>query len=112
LETDPYREIPALAALRFILEVIAWVAIYFAWGWIPLVFAVAALTIFSVPGDKHMVVVKVPGWVRIALEVAVAIAGVAAAHKVLSIPPAGTFLLIYAIMFAASRKRMRWLLHH
>jgi predicted secreted protein len=112
LETEPYREIPALAALRFILEVIAWVAIYFAWGWIPLAFAVLALSLFSVPGDKHRVIVKVSGPIRIALEVAVAVAGVAAAHRVLAIPPAGTLLLIYAIMFAASRKRIRWLLHH
>lgn len=112
METEPYREIPALAALRFILEVIAWVAIYFAWGWIPLAFAVLAVSVFSVPGDKHMVIIKVSGPIRIVLEVALAIAGVAAAHKVLAIPPAGTLLLIYALMFAASRKRLRWLLAH
>ena len=112
METEPYREIPALAALRFILEVIAWVAIYFAWGWIPLAFAILAVSVFSVPGDKHRVIIKVSGPIRIALEVALAIAGVAAAHKVLAIPPASTLLLIYALMFAASRKRLRWLWAH
>ena len=110
MATDRYRESPALAAARFLLEVIAWIAIYFAWGWVPLVFAVVTLAFFNVPGDKHIVGVKVSGPIRIALEVAVAIAGVAAAHAVLSFPPAGTLLLVYAIMFVASRQRLRWLL--
>jgi hypothetical protein len=112
LATDRYNESPALAAARFLLEVIAWIAIYFAWGWIPLVFAVAVLAIFNVPGDKHRVAVKISGPIRIVLEVAVAIAGVAAAHAVLAFPPAGTLLLLYAVMFAASKQRMGWLLKH
>jgi hypothetical protein len=112
LEINPYREPPALAALRFALEPAAWIAIYFAWGFVPLVLAIAAVSVFSVPGDKHMVVIKTPGKVRILIELALAVAGVAAAHQAWRIPPASVLLLAFAVLFAASRRRLRWLWQH
>jgi hypothetical protein len=112
LETEPYREPATLVALRFALELIAWIAIYFAWGWIPLVFAVAALALLSVPGDKHMVVIKIAGPLRILVEAVVAAAGVIAAGRAWSTTAAGALLFAFAVLFAASRRRMRWLWQH
>ena len=110
--TDTFRESPALAAVRFILEMIFWVSIYFAWGWVALALAVAALSIFSTPGDKHRVFIAVPGKLRLLLEVVVALAGIAAAYQVWAFPPAGALLLVTAVAFAASRKRIAWLWAH
>ena len=112
MATDSYREPAALVALRFALELIAWIAIYYAWGFIALVFAIAAVAVFSVPGDKHMVVIKVPGKLRILIEAALAITGVAATHRAWGVPTASALLLATAILFAASRQRLRWLLQH
>lgn len=110
--TDPYREAPALAALRFALEVIAWVAIHFAFGWPFLALAVVALSIFSVPGDKHLVVVPIPGILRIILELAVFVAGAVAIFQTWSFPPVSVYTLIVALMFVSSHRRLRFLLQH
>jgi hypothetical protein len=109
LETDPYREPAALAALRFALEVFAWIAIYFAWGWPFLILAVAVLSVFSVPGDKHKVVIPISGKARIALEIIVFVAGVAGAYLVWSVPSASVVALIIAVMFVSSHRRMIFL---
>ena len=112
METDPYREPPALAALRFGLEVTAWIAIYRAWGWPFLVLAVAILSVFSVPGDKHKVVIPISGKLRIALEIIVFVAGVAGAYLVWSVPSASALALIFAVMFVSSHRRMTFLWNH
>ncbi len=112
METEPYREPPAVAALRFVLEVIAWIAIYFAWGWVPLALAMAALSLLSVPGDKHMVVIRVSGPVRIVVELVVVIAGTAAARQAWSTGAAAALLLAFVVLFAAARTRLRWLWQH
>jgi hypothetical protein len=112
LATEPYREAPALAALRFILEVISWVAIYFAWGWVPLALVVAALSLFCVPGDKHLVAIKVKGPVRLGIEALAALAGVAAAYLSASIWVAGGLLVAFLVVYAASRTRLEWLSRH
>lgn len=111
METDPYREPPALAAVRFALEVVAWVAIHFAFGWPYAVLAVAVLALFSVRGDKHRVIVAIPGWLRVILELAVFAAGGLAIHRVWSFPSVSIYTLLVAIMFASSHRRMRFLLH-
>lgn len=112
LATNPYREPPALAALRFGLEVVAWIAIYFAWGWPLLILAVATLSLLNVPGDKHTVVIAIPGKVRIALELLVFAAGVIGAYLVWQVPPASVLALIVAIMFVSSHRRMVFLWSH
>jgi hypothetical protein len=112
LATEPYTEPVALSALRFALEVAAWIAIYFAWGWIPLALAIATLSLCSVPGDKHMVVIRVNGPTRILLEALVAACGIAAARLAWSVPAALVLLTGFIVLFALSRSRLRWLWHH
>lgn len=119
METEPYREPPALAALRFALEVTAWVAIYFAWGWPFLILAVALLSLLSVPGDKHRVVIAVPGKLRIALEILVFAAGVVGVYQVIrrtsggwSVPATSLLTLVIAVMFVSSHRRMMFLWNH
>jgi hypothetical protein len=111
LETSPYREPPALAALRFALEVVAWVAIHFAFGWPFAVVAVAVLALFSVRGDKHRVIVPIPGWLRVILEILVFAAGGYAVYHAWSFPSISIYTLFIAIMFASSHRRMRFLLN-
>ena len=97
------------ATLRFALELAAWIAIYFAWGIFALAAAVAALTIFSVPGDKHRVIVRVPGAARVSLELMVSLAGAAAAWQVRG-PVWGLVLLAgTAALVATAYRRWRWL---
>ena len=109
---EPYGESKAPAALRFVLEVLAWLAIYFAWGWIPLALAMAALSLLSVPGDKHMVVLPVSGPVRIMVEALVAGAGIVAAAQAWSWIVGAVLLGAFAVLFATSRPRLRWLWQH
>lgn len=109
MATELYKEPPALAALRFGLEVVAWVAIYFAWGWPFLILTIALLSSLSVPGDKHKVVVSIPGKARIALELAVFVAGAVACYRVWQVPSTSAYCLAVAVMFASSHRRMRFL---
>jgi hypothetical protein len=99
-----FHESPWLAALRFIVELVAWIAIYFSWGLIPLLLAVGALTLFSVPGDKHLVLVAIPGPLRMALEAAVTVFGIWGAARVFG-PPAGFALAALAIGVAGLTHR-------
>jgi hypothetical protein len=62
--------------LRFIVELVAWVATPWALARYSVVLAVVGVvvliglpTIFATPGDKAKVVVAVPGWVTIGLVV-------------------------------------------
>lgn len=112
METEPYHEPAALAALRFALEVVAWVSIYFAWGLPFLILVVALLSTLTVRGDKHPVVIAIPGKLRIALEIAVFAAGAVAMYQVWKIPSVSAFALVVAIMFVSSRRRMHFLWHH
>jgi hypothetical protein len=112
LETDPYREPPALAALRFALEVAAWIAIYFAWGWPFLIVAVALLSLLNVPGDKHVVVIPISGKIRILIELAVFAAGIYACYLIWSVTSVSAFSLAVAIMFVSSHRRMLFLWNH
>ena len=109
---EPYVEARFPAALRFVLEVLAWIAIYFAWGWIPLALSMAALSLLSVRGDKHMVVLPVSGPIRILTELLVGAAGVVAAARAWSWIAAALLLSGYVVLFAVSRPRLRWLWQH
>lgn len=110
--TNSYQEPPALAALRFLLEVVAWVAIYFAWGWPFLILAVALLSSLSVPGDKHKVIVSIPGKARIVLELGLFIAGAVACYRVWNVPSTSGYSLAVAVMFVSSHRRMMFLWKH
>ncbi|MGQ0562288.1 MAG: hypothetical protein ACT443_10480 [Gemmatimonadota bacterium] len=112
METNPYREPPALAGLRFALEVLAWISIYFAFGWPYLIITVALLSTLTVRGDKHPIIIAVPGKLRIVLEIVVFAAGAVAIYLVWRIPSVSAYTLIVAIMFASSHRRMKFLWHH
>ena len=79
---------PASATLRFLVELIAWVAGPWAvatitgelWTAIPAaLILIGAVSIFSTPGDKLHVVVATPGPVRLAIEILLAAAAVVGA---------------------------------
>ncbi|MBI4410251.1 MAG: hypothetical protein HY561_11115 [Gemmatimonadetes bacterium] len=106
---EALHESPLLAGYRFLLELAAWVAIYFAWSWIALVLAVAALSLFSVPGDKHLVLVRIPGPMRILLEAGVGAAGIAAAGRVGGSPAALLLAAAYLALFGLSWRRLAWM---
>jgi hypothetical protein len=63
------------AALRFGVEVMAWVAIQRVWGWGAMIVAILVLAIFNARGDKQVRGIPVPGGVRIVLEVGLMVAG-------------------------------------
>lgn len=101
---------PSGAALRFVLEVLSWAAIGWAWGWLALAASVVALAIFSAPGDKRNVIVAVPGPLRLALELGIAALGLLAAYDAWGVPAAGVGLALLAIYLPVARERLRWLL--
>ena len=112
METNPYREPPVLAGLRFALELIAWVAIYFAWGWPFVILAMALLSLFNVRGDKHRVAVAIPGKLRILIELIVFVAGAVACYKVWAVPSTSAYSLAVAVMMMSSHRRMVFLWNH
>lgn len=63
------------AALRFGVEVVAWVAIQRVWGWGAMIVAILVLAIFNARGDKQVRGIPVPGGVRLVLEVGLMIVG-------------------------------------
>lgn len=70
------NEVGVASALRFIVELIAWVATPWALASHSVVLAVVSVvvliglpTIFATPGDKARVIVPVPGWGTILLVV-------------------------------------------
>ncbi len=67
------------AALRFGVEVIAWVAIQRVWGWGAMIVAILVLAIFNARNDKQVRGIPVPGVVRIVLEVGLIVVGAIAA---------------------------------
>ncbi|MGH7480615.1 MAG: hypothetical protein ACRELV_00540 [Longimicrobiales bacterium] len=104
------RRDPWASVLRITIELGAWISIYFAWGVIPMLLAVAALVLFNVPGDRRVVLIRVPGPLRIVLELIVMVAGIVAAFQGFGILGgalmlAGTLLLVFIFS-----ERLVWLL--
>ncbi len=87
---SPYDTVPS-AALRFAVEVVAWVAGPWAafeltdrW-WVAVLVGIVLVTlpaVFSTPGDKHQVVVATPGRARVIIEVALDTAAIVGAWVV------------------------------
>jgi hypothetical protein len=104
--------------LRFLVELIAWVAGPWAMGewlgvWagaIALVVLVALPAVFSVPGDKHQVIVPVPGALRFSLELDLGI--VAAVAAWVAWPPAAAVTATVVVVLAqlTGWRRSRWLI--
>jgi hypothetical protein len=109
---------PLSAGLRFAMELIAWIAGPWAVGqWLgpwaaalALLILVAAPAIFSTPGDKHQVIVPVPGVVRFTLEVDLATAGVVAAWFAWPRWAAAVATVVAVGAQVTGWRRSRWLL--
>jgi hypothetical protein len=104
-----FHESTGLAAFRFALELIAWILIYAAWGLFPFVIAIVATSVLGVPGDKHLVIVAVPGRIRLLIEALLALAGVTAAATTLGAGPALLFGSACLGLAVLARHRWIWL---
>jgi asparagine N-glycosylation enzyme membrane subunit Stt3 len=101
---------PAAAALRFALEVGAWLAILQAWGWGALVLAVLALALFNARGDKKVQGILVPGPMRVVLEIGVLLLGSLAAARWIGLPAGLLMAMAVLLLIVLGRGRYRWLL--
>ncbi|MFC9674829.1 hypothetical protein [Streptomyces sp. NPDC056949] len=104
------------SALRFTMELIAWVATPWAlWeqSWLLAVLAVMILiglpTVFSTPGDKAQVLVAVPGSVTILLVLLQFGAAVISAWLAWPVWSAVLVSLLAAASLVTERRRWRWL---
>ncbi|KAB2382726.1 hypothetical protein [Actinomadura montaniterrae] len=106
----------AASALRFLAEIIAWVAAPWALAPHSIVLAVLAdvvliglPTVFSTPGDKARVMVPVPGVVTIGLVLLQLAAAVAASWAAWPMPVAVAVTVLCAAVVAFEQPRWRWL---
>lgn len=103
-------EPPVPAALRFVLEVVAWVAIQRLWGWGGFLVAVLLLALLNAPGDKKVQGIPIPGPFRALLELVVLGAGAFAVADWLG-PVAGAGMAgAILLLLLTGRERYRWLL--
>lgn len=109
---------PLGGALRFIIEVVAWVAgpwaVAEATGqvWTAVIAAVVLIglpAVFSTPGDKHQVIVAIPGPVRLVIELVMAAAAIGAAWYVWPTWAAGGVVAVALAWLVAGRDRALWL---
>lgn len=107
---------PVGAALRFIVELSAWVAAPWAasrTSWLLAVVVLLVLLllpgIFNVPGDKHVSGRPVSGPVRIAIELLLMVAAVGGAWVVWPSWAAITVTVVTALALVANLPRWRWL---
>lgn len=105
------------AALRFITEIAAWVAVPWALWETSILLAVAAVvvlialpTVFGTPGDKPRVSVAVPGWVTIAILALTLVAGVVAAWIAWAPWVAAVTTVLVVVTVGSEIPRWRWLL--
>ena len=108
---------PVSSALRFFVEVIAWVAGPWAaaqhsmWLAVPvLIFLVGLPAIFSTPGDKRQIVVATPGPARVLLELGLYAVAIAAPWFIWPVWLAGVATLVVVTALAAGIPRTLWLL--
>lgn len=108
----------ASGGLRFLVEIIAWIAGPWAagrllGGWaipVALVLLLALPAVFSVPGDKHQVIRPVSGPVRFGIELLLGIVAIVAAWAVW---PTWLTVAVTVVVVAANvtgLPRTRWLL--
>lgn len=104
------------SALRFLTELVAWVATPWALVSTSWVLAVASLvlliglpTVFATPGDKRYVEVAVPGWVTILLVVLTMVAAVVSAWVAWYPLAAAAVSVLVAATVVTELPRWRWL---
>lgn len=109
-ESLPNHDTPLAAALRFALEVAAWLAIHALWGWWAVITAVLGLALFNKRGDKHVRGIPVPGAARLLLELALLLVGAWAMARWLGPLAGGAMLASLFALVIVGRARYRWLL--
>ena len=105
------------SGLRFLTEVIAWVAgpwaasLYSNWLIVPTIMLVVGLpSVFSTPGDKNMVLVPTPGGVRVVIEFLLyAVAAIAPWFVWPPVVAAVAGIIVVATIITGAA-RTRWLL--
>ncbi|MDT0345625.1 hypothetical protein RM590_23965 [Streptomyces sp. DSM 44938] len=107
----------AASFLRFLTELIAWVATPWALAghsWLLAALSVAVLiglpTLFATPGDKAAVIIAVPGWATILLVLLQLVAAVVSAWLAWPGWAAVPVTLLAAATLGTERRRWRWLL--
>lgn len=104
------------SALRFAVELVAWVATPWALAghsWLLAALSVVLLiglpTCFSTPGDKANVIIAVPGGVTILLVLLQLVAAVASSWLAWPAWAAGAVTLMAVLTLVTERRRWRWL---
>lgn len=114
---SPY-DTPASSSLRFLVELIAWVAgpwaaadITGSW-WVAIPTAailIGVVSVFSTPGDKRNVVVATPGTMRLAIELFTTAVAVLGAWVVWPTWLAAVVTVVALAALATGFPRARWL---
>jgi hypothetical protein len=112
----PY-DTPLSGGLRFLAELIAWIAGTWAAAQVSVLLAIPVLlvlvglpAVFSTPGDKRQVIVPTPGPARVLLELALYLVAVVCAWFLWSTWMAVFSSLIVAAAIVTGLPRLRWLL--
>jgi hypothetical protein len=106
------------ALLRFLSELIAWIAgawliaSYNAWLVAPALLILVGLpSVFSTPGDKRQIIVATPGPVRVAIELFLFAVAAAAPWFVWPVWIALACVVTVLVTLLLGYPRMMWLLH-
>jgi len=114
---NPY-DTPVSSGLRFLIELVAWVAGPWAvadavgsgWAAVPAVVVLLGLpALFNTPGDKKTTGVPTPGPIRILIELVLLAAAIAGAWMVWSPWAAVAVSLAGVLMVITGIRRYRWL---
>ena len=105
------------SSLRFLAELIAWVAgpwaIAAASGWLvlpALLLLVGLPSVFSTANDKRMVVVSTPGPIRVGLELLLHLVAAIAPWFIWPVAASGLAVVIVVASLLAGFSRMMWLI--
>ncbi len=114
---SPY-DTPASSGLRFLVEVVAWIAGPWAvadltgqtWAAVPAAIVLLALpSVFSTPGDKNQVIVATPGPIRLVIELVMTVVAVAGSWIAAPTWLAVAVSIVAVAGVVAGLPRLRWL---
>jgi hypothetical protein len=108
LSLNPHDNAVA-AVLRFVLELAALFAIGAAFGVMNLLVSALVIGLFNAKGDKRFQGIQISGWLRLAIEVFIALMGIYGAYIVLGPAAGGAFLIVWVVYLYVARERLVWL---